>query len=313
MIGNAPHWSDPRYARWLLPMGLVAGLLLPAVGLIIQPWIPWLISLQLFVACLRVDWNFASVKAVLAPSIAWVLVFQCVLASVAAIALAGLEMDLAWRIPILFVLAAAPLTGSPNIVSMLGGPPQIPLATLILGTALLPLTSLPMLWTVAAQASEIDLLSTVARLLITITVAVVAAYIVRRFAFTDNHSSTRASALDLIAALLLAIVVMGLLSGFHAESVTTFTVIAMLTFVVLLNVGMHLVGVAYAQVTNAKTKAIAMTTVSAGFMAANRNVALLLTALPMAALEPHLLFLACYQVPMYLTPVVAGWFYKDKL
>ena len=35
-----------------------------------------------------------------------------------------------------------------------------------------------------------------------------------------------------------------------------------------------------------------------------RNIALLLLSLPAATIEPFLLFIGCYQVPMYLTPLL---------
>ena len=39
-------------------------------------------------------------------------------------------------------------------------------------------------------------------------------------------------------------------------------------------------------------------------IAGNRNIALFLTALPAAVTDPLLLFIGCYQVPMYLTPIL---------
>jgi hypothetical protein len=42
----------------------------------------------------------------------------------------------------------------------------------------------------------------------------------------------------------------------------------------------------------------------------NRNIALYLAALPLEQMEPLLLFIACYQVPMYLTPLIGDLFYR---
>ncbi len=44
-------------------------------------------------------------------------------------------------------------------------------------------------------------------------------------------------------------------------------------------------------------------------VAGNRNIALFLVALPAAVTDPVLVFIGCYQVPMYLTPVLLGRFY----
>ena len=41
-----------------------------------------------------------------------------------------------------------------------------------------------------------------------------------------------------------------------------------------------------------------------GVSAGNRNIALFLAALPATVTDPLLLFIGCYQVPMYLTPII---------
>ena len=48
---------------------------------------------------------------------------------------------------------------------------------------------------------------------------------------------------------------------------------------------------------------------SIGLIAGNRNLALFLTSMAFANSEPALLFLACYQLPMYLTPTVMRPFF----
>ena len=45
-------------------------------------------------------------------------------------------------------------------------------------------------------------------------------------------------------------------------------------------------------------------------VAGNRNIALFLTALPVGVTDPLLLFIGCYQIPMYLTPILLGRFYR---
>jgi ACR3 family arsenite transporter len=49
----------------------------------------------------------------------------------------------------------------------------------------------------------------------------------------------------------------------------------------------------------------------AGISAGNRNIALFLTALPASVTDPVLLFIGCYQIPMYLTPVLLGRLYRS--
>lgn len=54
-----------------------------------------------------------------------------------------------------------------------------------------------------------------------------------------------------------------------------------------------------------KTRAAAAIGIGAG----NRNVALFLVALPGAVTDPLLIFIGCYQFPMFLTPMLLGRFY----
>jgi len=304
------HWTDARLARWLLPAGLVAGGLAPSWGAHIQPLIPLLIGSLLFVACLRVNPAVSELLSTVKPSAAWVFIFQLLLPTAAAFALAALEVELVWRVPILFALAAAPVTGAPNMISMLGGQPQVALTCLFIGTAVLPITALPMLWTLPTLHTGPAVLATVGRLIFTIFMAIFLAFVVRRLVRIDANNANTKSALDLIASALLAIVVIGLMSGLHAPETTWKTATIMLLFACALNGSMHVMGVLYAGLSRRYCPAIGVQNDTAGVMGGNRNMALLLTALPMAAMEPHLLFLACYQVPMYLTPVIAALIYR---
>ncbi len=52
--------------------------------------------------------------------------------------------------------------------------------------------------------------------------------------------------------------------------------------------------------------------VPVSIIAGNRNIALFLTALPVAVTDPMLLFIGCYQIPMYLTPMLLGWLYRKS-
>ena len=45
-------------------------------------------------------------------------------------------------------------------------------------------------------------------------------------------------------------------------------------------------------------------------MSSNRNMALIIAAVPVSAAEPLLLFLALYQVPIYATPLLMGPLYR---
>ena len=52
--------------------------------------------------------------------------------------------------------------------------------------------------------------------------------------------------------------------------------------------------------------------VLAGIVAGNRNIALFLSVLPQATADELLLFIGCFQIPMYLTPILLGRFYQPR-
>jgi len=51
-------------------------------------------------------------------------------------------------------------------------------------------------------------------------------------------------------------------------------------------------------------------TVPYSIVAGNRNIALFLVAMSPDQAEPLLIFLGCYQVPMYLTPILMARLYR---
>ena len=50
---------------------------------------------------------------------------------------------------------------------------------------------------------------------------------------------------------------------------------------------------------------------SLAIVAGNRNIALFLVALPYEITDRILLFIGCYQIPMYLTPLLLARFYRS--
>ncbi len=47
-----------------------------------------------------------------------------------------------------------------------------------------------------------------------------------------------------------------------------------------------------------------------GVAAGNRNIALFLAALPASQMDPLMVLVGCYQIPMFLTPIVMRRFYR---
>ena len=70
------------------------------------------------------------------------------------------------------------------------------------------------------------------------------------------------------------------------------------------NIGLQLLAYAVTGAAGADTSRVAYAIVSG-----NRNMAFFLAALPAAVMDPLYLFIGCYQIPMYLTPLLLGRLY----
>ena len=137
-----------RHGRLGLVIGLLGGLLLPQVAVALRPWLPEMIGVLLFLTALRIGWGhaFGSLGA-LGHSLRILLGYQ--------VALPVLAFGLFWvfgmtaspiALVVVLALAAPPITGSPNFAILLGHDPAPALRLLVLGTALFPLTVLPIFW-----------------------------------------------------------------------------------------------------------------------------------------------------------------------
>ena len=134
-----------RHGQWVLVAGLVAGLALPGLAHVLRPWLPALVALLVFLSLLRLKPGaLAMALRTLPQTAAIAAVLQLALplgvwAGAQALGLGAHPASLA-----LALMCAAPsIMGSPNISMMLGAPPDYALRLMVVGTALLPLTVLP--------------------------------------------------------------------------------------------------------------------------------------------------------------------------
>lgn len=295
-------------ARFFLIAGLLVGTASPAAAHAAKPWIAEMIAALLFLAALRVGPK-ALVGALgeLRHSLAATLAFQLFLP----ISFALVFLATGWEgvLPTALVLmaAAAPVSGSPHLAIMTGNDPAPAMRVMTLGTALLPLTVLPVFWLTPALGSADVILAAAGRLLAVIVLAVSAAFILRRFAFA-NPTPVAIRSIDGLSAILMSVVVIGLMSAV-GETI----------FVDPARVGLNL-AIAFAanfllQIgVTALLERFGRKTIAAplGIAAGNRNIGLFLTALPAGVTDSLLLFIGCYQIPMYLTPLVLGPYYRKR-
>lgn len=296
-----------RYGRYGLVMGLLAGVLLPGVAAVLQPWLPQLVMLLLFLTAVRIGHRAALAGLGHAGStLRAVLVFQlglplCALALFALFSVAQTPYAMA----VILVLAAPALTGSPNLSIMLGANPEPAFRLLILGTALLPLTMLPVFW-LSPQLGDLGLaLWGAFRLLCAITLAVAAGFALRALALPRLDDGPP-EALDGIMTLALGVIVIALMGALGPALLNApQEALLWMGLAFAVNTGMQMLSFVVLRRKAKPDQAVPMSIV-----AGNRNVALFLISMPPALAEPLLVFLGCYQVPMYLTPLILKRVYQ---
>jgi ACR3 family arsenite transporter len=294
-----------RHGRCVLVLGLLAGILFSDLALALRPWIGELIAVLLFIAALRVGPRQAvGAMADLRSSIGFTLLFQIVfpVAAILLFRIAGWPGTLSTAL--VLMMAASPISGSPNLTVLTGHDPAPALRQLVVGTALLPLTVIPVFWLAPALGDASQVLTAAVRLLLIITVAAGGAFAIR-FLFAKPSRETL-MAIDGLSAVAMAVVVVGLMSAVGpAVSSNPQALVLALGAAFAGNFGLQVLVTLWLR--HPGTSHIAA---SLGIVAGNRNIALFLAALPAAVTDPLLLFIGCYQIPMYLTPILLGTFYR---
>lgn len=298
-----------RQSRLVLLAGLVGGLMLPQAAAVLRAHLTELIAALLFFAALRIDpGRMRLTRAMLKRDLVIVLALQLGLPLLIAAlaALAGLAGP--FTTMLILIAAAAPITGSPPIAQMLNLDGSTALRLLVLGTLLLPLTSVFPLNIAFRSAADLHLFQPAAQLAGVIFLAVGAAVLVRRTAMA-GISAKADEALGGLSAILLAVFVLALMDAIQPALFSQPARLAgTLLFTCLVCFGLQVCGTLLCRrLPNRSEDAIAG---AVGVVSGNRNVALFLTALPAAQIEPLMVLVGCYQIPMYLTPVLMGRFYR---
>lgn len=270
-----------------------------------RPWLPEIVAGLLFLAALRIGakaalGTFADVR----PTLTAVFGFQCVMPVCAAgVAWAGGWLDTPVAAAVILVLSAPSVTASPHFAVMMGYGPAPALRLLIAGTALLPLTVLPSLALLPALGATEDVFRAALKLLAVIGLTVAAAFLLRALLFRAPSKSTL-KALDGFAAVSLAVAVLPLMSAVGpALREDQGALLFWLGVVFVLNLGCQIGFFLLARRTGVAAR-LGAAAVPFSIVAGNRNVALFFTALAPEITGPLLLFIGCYQAPMYLTPVI---------
>lgn len=290
-----------RQGRWVLVAGLAVGLAAPALAEGMRPWLGALVVVLLFLSVLRMrprDVLGALSELPRVAGTALALQLAAPLAVIGVFAAAG-RADTPLALALALMAAAPSIMGSPNIAMMLGASPVHAMRLMVVGTALLPLTILPVFWASPALGDAADVRLTALRLLATIAVTALIAMGLRRL-WLHTPSAAQEQRLEGASAIALAVFVVGLMPQVSTVALRDpGAVLFWLGVVILANLGAQ---IALWRLTRARLDRDRALPLS--LIAGNRNVALFLVSLPPEVTAPIMVFIGCYQLPMYLTPLI---------
>ncbi len=293
-------WHISDNGRLVLIAGLVAGLTLPGVASAMQPWLPQMVAALLTVTALRIGhraalgalsdlrWGVGSVLA-LQMALPLLLFGLTWLAGVS-----GTPMALA----MVLATAAPAISGAANLALLLRQDAGRMMQIFVLGTALFPLTVLPLFFLMPQLGDPQTILMSTLRLLAVIFVSTGLGFGLRAVLFpTPNEAQVKA--LDGLSVFAFSAIVVGLMAALNPALKAD--PIAVLYWAVLAFAISY--GAQFATLTLLRASPLSAVAGPLAIGAGNRNIALFLVALPEQIIAPLMVFIGCWQLPMYLTPV----------
>ena len=291
----------------VLVLGLIGGLVFQGLASAMRPWLSELVMLLLAFAALRIGFPDAvKVLGLIKETLLIVFVFQVIFPLIGvgffiSLGLGGTVVALV----ITMVLASPSITGVTNFAILLGHRPEPTFRVLVIGTLCLPITIIPVLWFLPAAGSLNEVIWISIELSTLMGLSIALGFIFRAVVIPEL-SSDQKTALDGGSTVLLAVIVVGLMSSIAPtfnENPKTLVFWLLIAFSV--NYGLQLIThMIFLMVGLDRQDA------SIAIVAGNRNVAIFLMAAAVSDSEEFLIFLSCYQVPMYLTPILMRWMYK---
>lgn len=179
---------------------------------------------------------------------------------------------------------------------------------LVIGTAAFPFTVLPVLALLPDAGALSDVLYSAATMLVVIIGAAGAGFWLRARAF-PTPDARQIATLDGASVLAFAIIVIALMAPLNAAlRAEPIAVAGWAALAFALSYGLQAATLIALRRGSYRPVAGPLA-IGAG----NRNIALFLVALPSETLAPLMIFVACWQLPMYLTPVLLPQLYQKAL
>lgn len=299
-----------RNARACLMLGLAAGLLLPALAGSMAPWLPVMVAALLCITALRIG-HVAARGAV--RDLRWglgavaVLQLGVPLAFLSLLHLVGLAQTPA-ALAIVLATAAPAIAGATNLALLLKLDAGRMMQIMVLGTAAFPITVLPVLLLMPQIGAVRDVVGSAVFVLIVILGATALGFLLRARLF-PAPTPVQIQCLDGASVLAFSIIVVALMAPLNAAITTAPMQVALWALLAFaISYGLQAATLLALHRTTLRSVAGPLA-IGAG----NRNIALFLVALPPEVLAPLLVFIGCWQLPMYLTPILLPALYNKVL
>jgi len=302
----ALEWVGVR-ARWILAIGAIAALALQDLAASMRPALPAFVALMYLLAMVRIDLG-AVFRRSLQPSRFAMLLGVCLGLMVVTPALINIIAELTslpneLRESLVYIAAGPPLGSAAALCLLLGLDAALAIELTILGSFLTPFLGPFVTSLLLGAAVPIDPFALSLRLAAMIGAGAVLAIVLRRVLGAELITR-RANVFDGIGALAMLATIVPIFDGATEQILRTpLLATATLALVFALNIGMQFLATPILRRVTGRESGGAM-----GLIWGNRNAALYLAALPQAPVFS--LFVALYQFPMYMTPLIMRRFYQ---
>lgn len=293
------------YARWALPAGVFAGIVLPDLAALLRPALTPVVIGTLTLALLRLDWARMG-AALRRPGLPLLLVgWQLVLSPAlvwAASVLFGLPPDL--HLLLVLQAAAPPIGSAPVFALILGLDGALAAVITVFATLLLPLTLTPIVVLLADTGLRVDLGAFALRVSLVVIAPFVVAAVLRAMVGRERlrRNDPLVGGLNVLLLVVFAIAVMdGVTARLLAEPAYIGSLLLASCVAALV---LHAAGYAAFRWTGARTA------FNAAVLSGNRNMGLMLAITAGTAGEAFSLYVGVAQIPMYFAPLLLSPFLR---
>lgn len=289
-----------RHGPRALFLGVFLGIAVPDLAALARPLLGPAVVLLLLLALLRVDWQ-AMGAVVRRPWLCGLLLAWVLLVSplVMAVVLLAIPLPEALKTALVLMSAAPPIVGGAAIAMLIGLDGALAVVIALSATLLAPLTLPPLSLLLLGLELEIGLLAFMGRLAAIVLAAFAGALLLRRLVGVPR---LRAAAvhLDGMVVLVMLVFAVAIMDGVTATLLSRPGTVALwLLAAFLANPALQLITVLAFRPLGMKQA------LTAGLLAGNCNMGLLIAALPEGAEFDVVLYFALAQLPMYMLPALA--------